>query len=114
MQSKTIKRDQVWLNHYKAWETSGQKQKDYCFTKGLSYHMFKFHLTRIRKKAKSTSKSRFLPVPTDKLASANKTHYPEKQTSSLKLNIKEDYSIEIPANFSQKTLFQVIKVLETV
>ena len=114
MQSKTTKKDQVWLSHYEAWQTSGQKQKDYCFTKGLSYHMFKFHLTRIRKEAKPTSKSRFLPVPTDKLASINKTHCLKEQTLSLKLNIREHYSIEISAGFSQETLFQVINVLEKV
>jgi hypothetical protein len=112
MQSKTIKRDQVWLSHYEAWQTSGQKQKDYCFSKGLSYHMFKFNLTRIRKEAKSKSKSRFLPVPTDTLASVSNTHYLKKHISSLKLNVKEHYSIEIPTGFSQETLFQIINVLE--
>jgi hypothetical protein len=114
MPLKKKKEDQFWLNHYQEWKNSGHKQKKYCLTQGLSIHIFRANICRIRKKNNSSKKSRFLPVPAKKLIRCGHPEVTESKSTCLKLCFNSHLYLEIPEGFSQETLFQTIKVLEQI
>ena len=114
MPLKKKKEDQFWLNHYQEWKNSGHKQEEYCLTQGLSIHVFRANIGRIRKKNDPSKKSRFLPVPTEKLIHCENSGITESKSTSLKLCFNSRLYLEIPEGFSQETLFQTIKVLEKI
>ena len=114
MPLKKKKEDLFWMNHYQEWKNSGHKQKKYCLTQGLSIHVFRANICRIRKKNNPSKKSRFLPVPAEKLIGREYPEITESKSTSLKLCFNNHFHLEIPEGFSQEALFQTIKVLEKI
>jgi hypothetical protein len=113
MSLKKKKEDQFWLEHYENWKVSGLKQQEYCSANGLSIHVFRTSVCKIRK-TPLVRKSRFLSLRVERTVPFEKPRTTDRKATTLKLNFKEHFSIQIDEGFSQDCLFKVIKVLEKI
>jgi len=89
-----------WKSHIDKWSDSGLTQTEYCRQNKISRDRFTYWKTKFKKNN--------FPVDFVQVSEVSQV----MRTADLKLNIGGGLQIEIPENFSQVTLEQVLKILE--
>lgn len=98
------KRCQFWRYHTNGWSMSGITQTAYCRKNNLKSNRLTYWKNKFKRQNLPVE---FVQVPQDKIAAAPGI----KTNEVLRLNIDSEFQIEIPDNFSQSTLTQVLEVL---
>lgn len=98
------KRAQFWRYHIDTWSRSGLAQNAYCRANNLKPHRLTYWKNKFKKQNLPIE---FVQIPPAQISESR--HYQSWQ--GLKLNVDSGFQIEIPDEFSNTTLTQVLHVL---
>jgi len=101
------KRCQFWRYHINGWSMSGITQTAYCLKNNLKSNRLTYWKNKFKRQNLPVE---FVQVPQGKIADEPSI----KAKEVLRLNIDSGFQIEIPDDFSQNTLTQVLEVLRGV
>jgi len=99
-QNQRTKKQKYWQRHIEQWSQSGLSQAAYCREHKLKIKSFTYFKSRLKKNLPV----QFVQVHVE----------PVQAPLFLKLNIGSSFQVEIPDEFSQETLTQVLQVLRGV
>lgn len=108
---------ELWFRHIEAWRTSGLAQSEYARKHGLSIKSFNYYRRRYflgpaQDKA-SASKASLLPVTViPETITTTAPDKPKTTNPGITLISPQGFRIELAADFDQKALRQVLKMLE--
>lgn len=94
---KRYKPQNAWESYIKGWRESGKSQQEYCRMNDLNIWTFRNHL----KKNSETGKKDFTEV-----------HLKPQLTESIRIEVREKYTIVLPVTASEETLGQIIAAIE--
>jgi len=98
------KLSQFWEKHIKKWSEAKLTQNAYCRKNNLRPNQFTYWKNKL--------KQQNLPI---EFVQVTSNHFEEvinhHSSSTLRLNIKSEFQIEIPDGFSQTTLKQELQVV---
>ena len=107
-------KEAFWQKHCVNWKNSKQTQVEYCTQEKISVHTFRKYVCFFNKKKSVKVKSRFVTLEKQAETTIINQKSDDKLLSSpLKLHIANRFCIEIPRYFSEATLAQTIKVIES-
>ncbi len=107
-------KEAFWYKHCINWKNSKQTQVEYCAQEEISVHTFRKYVCFFNKKKHTKAKSRFVTLEKQAETTIINQKSDDKLLSSpLKLHIANRFCIEIPRYFSEATLAQTIKVIES-
>lgn len=101
---KNQKRTHFWKRHIKQWSESGMSQNAYCRQNDLRPNQFTYWKIKFKNQALVTE---FVQVPSTQISQMRSL----SEEKGLRLNIDNEFQIEIPDGFSQTTLARVLQVL---
>lgn len=104
LKKKNTKRVQFWKKHLKEWSKTELCQNAYCRKYNLRPNQFTYWKTKFKKKNLPVEFVQVTPVPLEAPLACH-------SSSTLKLNIKSGFQIEVPDGFSQITLERLLKVV---
>lgn len=99
------KRVQFWRYHIDKWSRSGLAQNAYCRVNNLKPHRLTYWKNKFKRQNLPVE---FVQISPAKISESS--HFQPRQ--GLRLNIESGFQIEIPDEFSDATLTQVLHVLK--
>ena len=92
-----------WLEHFSAWNTSGQTQQAYCLSQNFSLQAFKKHYARYRNQLKNkmlqASEPLFIPVQLTDTA----------ESEHMEFIFRSGVILKIPSSVSLKTTLESLE-----
>ena len=101
---KNQKLTQFWKHHIEQWAESGLSQNAYCRENELKPNRFTYWKIKFKNQ---TLPAGFVQVPLPKITEVLSL----SGQNGLRLNMGNEFQIEIPNGFSQTTLTQVLQIL---
>lgn len=98
------KRSKFWTYHLEGWSKSGQSQKAYCRDNNLKSNRLTYWKNKFKRQNLPVE---FVQIP---LAQIRESHHSQPR-EGLKLNVESGFQIEIPDEFSNAALTQVLHIL---
>ena len=98
------KRSQFWGNHIKEWSQTKLTQNAYCRKNNLRPNQFTYWKNKLKQQNLPVE---FVQVTSNHFEAVINHH----SSTTLRLNIKSEFQIEILDGFSQTTLEQVLQVV---
>ena len=99
IQTQVNQRMKFWQGHIDKWNESRLSMAQYCRDNKLNLKSFAYYKSKIKK----SMQIELVPVPLQQFSGS----------SFLKLNIGSEFQIEIPDEFSNQALKQVLNVLRS-